>query len=274
MNVNRNSLPRGGDWGSPAANHRTAGICILAAVAVLAVPASAPASALFGVGDGPGFQSWQDAINDGRIQMGTDLTAEEDAFYSTQAANYAYTPNMELFAAGPVSDGFNSFDSLVMAWDAAPGTDLTIAAWEYVYDVDPDLTGTTVSLSVLAPTGIWDLSIELIDINGRVRGWFVDGTGLIPDTWQTITLDPTQPIQAGFIPGPIQDPLFDITQVVRIRLDEAGMTTTTFSSPPPGGTIVGMWNAWNHLAVIPEPSTAMLLVAGGLAGAFRRRRTG
>ncbi|MFV1996030.1 MAG: PEP-CTERM sorting domain-containing protein [Verrucomicrobiales bacterium] len=243
-----------------------------ASLLAFSLPAPADASPLISIGDGPGFTSWQDAINAGLIQPATGLTDEENAFYGSQVSNYAYTPNMEVFNNLNVSDGTISRDALVMSWDPEPGTDLTIAAWEYVYDIDPDLTGTTIKLSLLAPTSIWDFSIELIDANNRVRAWFVDMSGITNNVWQNISLDPTQQIQPGFIPGTIQDPLFDITQVTKIRLDEAGMTSAILTPPPPGGTIVGQWNAWNSLQVVPEPSRVILSLVGIAAIGLRRRR--
>ncbi len=237
--------------------------------------ASAPqASPLFGIGDCLGCQSWQSAITAGNIQPATSLTSEEDAFYTNSlgSTNFALSSNIELFANPNVEDDLlTARDALVMSWDSEPGTDLTIAAWEYVYDVDPDLTGTTIHFSALAPLGIWDLSIELIDINGRVRGWFVDGTTLVNGVWTNHWLDPSDPFAPGFLPGPVQDPLFDLTQVVKIRLDEAGMTTAIFPAPPPGGTIIGQWNAWDHLQVVPEPTSALLVGLGLLALAWGRR---
>ena len=190
---------------------------LLLAVSVSMVLGSAglaSASPIFGIGDCLGCQSWQSAIDAGNIQAATTLTAEEDAFYfnSLGSSNFAISTNIELYANPNVEDDlFDGRDALVMNWEAEDGTDLTIAAWEYVYDVDPDLTGTTILLSALAPAGIWDLSIELIDTNGRVRGWFIDGTTLVNGVWTNYLLDPSDPNSPGFIPAPIPDPLFDLT---------------------------------------------------------------
>jgi hypothetical protein len=240
-------------------------IAFFSSLLICVFSAAAQASPLIGIGDCAGCQSWQSAIDSGNLQPVFSLTGEEFESYedSLGSTNFALSSNIELFANPNVLDDFaTSRDALVMSWDSELGTDLTIAAWEYVYDVDPDLTGTMIHFSALAPPGIWDLSIELIDINGRVRGWFVDGTTLVNGVWTNHWLDPSNPFAAGFIPGPIQDPLFDLTQVVKIRLDEAGMTTAIFAPPPVGGTIVGQWNAWDHLQVVPEPTTAMLLGLG------------
>jgi hypothetical protein len=103
-----------------------------------------------------------------------------------------------------------------------------------------------------------------------VRGWFVDGTTLVNGIWTNHSLDPSNPFAPGFLPG-LNDPLFDLTQVVKIRLDEAGMTTAIFSAPPPGGSIIGQWNAWDSLQVIPEPGTGILLGLGLLVLTARKR---
>jgi len=137
------------------------------------------------------------------------------------------------------------------------------------FTASPSPPGST----TLSPVGIWDLSIELIDINNRVRGWFIDGSTLNPGVWTNYSLDPSDPNSPGFIPGPIQDPLFDLTMVAKIRLDEAGMTSAMFIAPLSGGTVFanGQWNAWGNLQVIPEPGTGILIGLGLLALASRKR---
>jgi hypothetical protein len=71
-----------------------------------------------------------------------------------------------------------------------------------------------------------------------------------------------------------QDPLFDITQVAPIRLDEAGNSVTI---PNPDSFGLPVWNAWNHLTVspkVPEPGSLTLLALGiaGMAVITVRRR--
>lgn len=257
----------------------------IALFVLLLSPTAADASPLFGVGDCQGCMSWDAARAAGRVQQASAPTTMENQFYATQTPDYAYTSNMELFVNGNVEDNLGvSHEALVMSWQAAanidsdnnPDNDLTFAAWEYVYDVDPDLTGTLIEFSILFPPGIWDFSIELEDANGLVRGWFVDPTiipGLGFNVWHTLALNPALLAPQGFIPGPIQDPGFDLTQVLKIRLDEAGMNTAVFPAPPAGGAIVGQWNAWNHLRVtaIPEPATPLLAGLALLVVGFLRR---
>jgi hypothetical protein len=252
------------------------GAAVVAFVLVGVVAFPVQSGPLFGIGDCAGCQSWGSALAGPNVQVGaTSLTPPETAFLTGTGETFAYAQQVELFNQS-VSDGFESHDALVMSWQADPTRDLSLSSWEYVYDVDPDLTGTLISLSLYAPTGVWDFSIELIDINGFVRGWFVAFPPAVNNLWQTIVLDPTLLVPQGFIPGPIQDAGFDITQVTTIRLDEAGMTSAVFPVPPAGGSLGGpniMWNAWNHLQVIavPEPSLSGLLVFGAALLLFRRR---
>jgi hypothetical protein len=247
----------------------------LALIAGALLASEIHASPLFSIGDCVGCMSWSDALASGRIQPAAGLTGPEEAFYTGTGETFSFsTP--ELFAQNVTDGDGDTFNALVMAWNNDQSVDLSISAWEYVYDVDPNLTGTLIELSLFYPPPMWDFSIELVDANGKVRGWFVDvmAAGLVANQWHTITLNPGLLAPQGFIPGPIQDPGFDLTQVTKIRLDEAGMTTVTLTPPPPGGTIVGQWNAWNHLRVrpIPEPLTVTLMLVG-LAGISASRRS-
>jgi len=203
----------------------------------------------------------------GNVQPATSLNTPEFNFYSGTGETFVYSqPELD-------NNTFAGKDSLVMLWDGDTGKDLAVAAWEYVYDVDPDLTGMLIEVSVFPNAGIWDFSVGLTDINGNSAEWFVAAppTGV----WSVHVLDPSNP-GAGWIVG-TQDPLFDITQVVSIRLDEAGMTSVVFPPLPPG-TSTGIpgtpqWNAWDHLSVypIPEPGSAVLLLLGIAMMSIRSR---
>ena len=140
------------------AKYRT--IAVLTSLTICAWAGALQASPLIGIGDCAGCQLWQSAIDAGNIQPVFSLTGEEFEFYedSLGSTNFALSSNIELFANPNVLDDFaTSRDSLVMSWDPEQGPDPKIAAWEYVYDVDPDLTGTTIHFSALEPPGIWEL---------------------------------------------------------------------------------------------------------------------
>lgn len=241
----------------------------------LLLPSVAHAGPLFFVGEGSPI-NWADAIASNNVRpvdfaSGPTFVAQQ--FYNDQVTSNGLngvqyiTPVLTPDVG--ISDGSQTHQSLVMSWDLPtdPNT-LGVAAWEYVYDVDPDLTNTYLDFSLFAPPGVWDVSVELIDINGRSRGWFLNSP---PQTWQKITIDPDDASAQGFTAF-IDEPLFDITQVVIIRFDEAGMRSTPFPIDPTGSGLPA-WNAWNHVAVaVPEPSSLALVSMGILGLLVRRRR--
>ena len=247
--------------------------------AFLLIAGAAQALPLFSIEAG----GWADEINAGRVQVAADpLSGAAGIFYnSTIGQNMFGVPvaavqaalNVQLTPDFAISDGNKQEDALVMSWDNNPGDDvLNVAGWEYVYDVDPDLTGTRIRFSLLAPVGIWDFSLELFDIFGNSVGWF----GVPPSTiWGNFLIDPglfapQGPFTAFVTSGP-----FDITQVVRIRLSESSQGGVTFiDNPALVGQSITPWNAWNSLAVVPVPEPGTLALFGiGIAGlGFLRRR--
>lgn len=245
-----------------------------ALVALAAAIASANGSPIFGIGHSQPV-NWTTAVGSGSVvpvQVSEGFTAAALPFYNSVVAANNYNGLQrrlpELTPDIPVSDGSQSFSSLVMTWSHS--TDplvYGVASWEYTYDDDPDLTGTHLSFSVLPPQGTRDFGLELIDLNGRSRAWFAE-TPAAGD-WRTIAIDPIAGLQGGFTYF-FSQPGFDITKVLRIRLSESGVGAVPFPVPPPPGTGVGpAWNAWNHLQVVPEPATIVAL--GAFAGLVTSR---
>ncbi|MBC8239046.1 MAG: PEP-CTERM sorting domain-containing protein [Alphaproteobacteria bacterium] len=258
----------------------------LAPLATLALVfvTSAQASPLISIGEG-GTTSWADAISNGNVNAVADplsgFAAQE--FYNLAIGqdmgngpiNFVVAaPNIQITPQNPVFDGDGEgHDSLVMTWDDSEPDTLGVAAWDYVYDVDPDLRGTRIDFSILPPPGIWDFSLELFDINGNSAGWF--GT---PPTanWGNFVINPSLASAQGPFLSYIEQPGFDLSQVIVIRLNESSQGGLRFDPRPLGPPIppTGPWNAWNHLRVrlpVPEPAT-VLIFALGLAGlAFSRR---
>ncbi len=250
---------------------------LLTVVALFLTPAVL-ASPIISIGEGTST-NWTQAMAAGNVQAynGPLSDAAQD-FYTNQVAG---DPDIDSFQIiepilAPdlfVSDSDEEHQSLVMSWGDSPGDDssLDIAAWEYVYDADPDLTNTIIEFSLFAPPGIWDVSIELIDDQNRSRGWFMS---MPNNTWQNLSINPSIAALQGPFNAFHQTPGFDITKVLSIRLDEAGNSSSLF--PPNQQGLPPMWNAWDHLTVrpIPEPSTIILLGIGVavLGGGYLRRK--
>lgn len=245
----------------------------------------ANASIIVNIGDGRPT-SWGDAVAAGNVVPANNLTWAADRFYSastggTQGASFAaiaptLTPDL-------VVEDMNGTlrSSLVMTWNESSATapdPLSIASWDYAFLGEPVSLASTgsrhsmIHFSLLPPTGVWDVSLELIDADGRSRGWFRPGLGTpdITDLWGLFWLDLTLGDQDDFLS--FVEPGFDITRVVAIRFNEAGMRSAPFPLPPPGTTGL-FWNAWDSVTVeVPEPSSLTLIaLAAGLLGVGRRR---
>ncbi|MGP1309754.1 MAG: hypothetical protein ACTS27_06120 [Phycisphaerales bacterium] len=249
-------------------------------VAALAMGATATAGMDMGnpileIGGGTGM-TFAQAMQNGLIRPWDPATVSGIAqqFYQTQGPTAfvasSLTPDLAVDLNGQTHEG-----SLVMQWNPLmQGEDLAVAA----FDLDLrgmgrggnpgiDLRGGSVHFWVGAPTGVWDLSVELLDANGNWRGWFLS---MPPTGWSEQWINFDELDQNGW--GFYEDDGFDLWSVVGIRFDEAGSTSMTFPVPPDGSQ-PGFWdwNAFNHITLVPTPgAAAVLMLAGGVVA--RRRR--
>ncbi len=219
-------------------------------------------------GNGPEVRSedgmpWADAMRNGMIKpVGADdgMTGAAKMFYDEQVAK---DPDLKGFKlvdtrlspdVPDVVDGRReSHTAMVMSWldpSVLPGNFLGIGAWDLVYPKEGvDLRGMMIHFSIL-PVDVWDVSLELIDVNGNSRGWFIFGPAPF---WANAWIDPSisaaqPPFTNSFEVGP-----FDITKVVAIRLDESWMGDTLSTDIDPTTGQFNPWNAWDHLRVEPIP---------------------
>jgi hypothetical protein len=176
----------------------------------------------------------------------------------------------------PVQDNNGEeFSSLVMSWDLPDTNELAIANWEYILNEPISLDRSSkIWFSLLPPTGVWDISLVLIDQNGRSRGWFLpDPTAAgIANLWGQYMIAPSAGKPQGLFSWFFNEPGFDIDNVIAIRLNESGMFSAPF--PPGPGTTLDAWNAWNSLRVqVPSPAP-LALMAFGLTALLSRRMFG
>lgn len=163
---------------------------------------------------------------------------------------------------------------LVMVWGDETTPDGSYSsAWKYVYLLDPDLTGSTINITVTAPqinpfpppgSQINAVSFGIQDNNlpiPNVRSWqwscgAAPGPGVIQwNTPTTITINPTilsvnaaTPVAAGFA----NNPAFNLVNSTNFIVDEnASWVGGAVGVTPPGQVLSRPWNYWTNLSVTP-----------------------
>lgn len=241
---------------------------------VLALACAAAASPIFGIGEGRPI-SWTEAITTGLVRplgAADPIDGAAAAYYGALAASLGLagfarvdtilTPDVT------VSDPFGETHlSLVKSYDhLADPTLLEVAEWEFAYIDDPDLTGTLVRFQNLDPRGVLGMGIQLIDEQGRARGWFRTQPDPVWDG--SYAFDPTVGLQGPFTFF-FNEPAFDIQTVLQIRMSNGSNQNFPFVEPDPTGHGEA-WDATAYLEVVPEPSTLLVLLPGLLL--LRRRQ--
>lgn len=256
---------------------RVSGAVVALGTGAFAIAGMPMGNPILEIGDGTGM-TFSQAIQSGMIRPWDPATVSSIAmrFYETQEGTTAFvpsalTPDLDVELGDITHPG-----SLVMQWNPLmQGENLAVAAFDldltsFATPTNPgiDLRGGSVHFWVGAPTGVWDLSVELMDANGNWRGWFLFGP---PPNWSQQWINFDEMDQNGWVF--YEDPGFDLWSVTGIRFDEAGSTSMTFPVPPDGAQ-PGFWdwNAFNHITLVPTPGVGALLALAGSCLATRRRR--
>ena len=209
-----------------------------------------------------GETSWSEALESGVVQPvepGTDLTGAAHQFYDERVSLSDGESEFGLVHVNLIPDVVEVVDesgtahlSLVMEFPDLIDRDpsfLGIGGWDFLYGGATDLSQMVIEFSILAPRGIRDLSLEVIDTNGKTRGWFMPEP---ETTWADYVIDPSKPAAQGKFTKYKGDSGFDIKKVVKIRLDETSRGSTFFRDVNPVTSSPVAWNAWNDLRVRPR----------------------
>lgn len=214
----------------------------------------------------------------------SNYDAANEVYRNTYGLEYEYRiPELYVYEGDP---GYNpplEDAGLVMVWGDPQGSDLPqLASWEYVYPEDPNLIGTTLSVTVTPPVGIWAVSLTLNDaaFGWNTWDWWVatpgnpiplnpGATPIAPNAATTITLDPTIAAnQSGsnlFMPSG-----FNPAIATTIQADELSAGGFITFPPNPITNTPQAWNYWSNLSVAPEPVSSTLFIVGGATLGFRR----
>ena len=203
--------------------------------------------------------------------------------------NEFISPKLYVYEGDGNPEGEDPDDAgLVMAWgdeDTPLPSGSYAGAWKFEYGADPDLSNCIITVAVTAPQfamgggAVTQVSLGLETPpagSGNIRSWYWNcgNTGIEPIQWgvpTTITIDTSiagtaaaTPTATNFVDavGPAPAPLFDLTNVLWIIVDEnASWVGGSVPAPGPGGTPVFMWNYWHWLMVSPKTSLTKALLA-------------
>lgn len=255
---------------------------IVVTIGMVALYSAAFASPIFSINT---QAEWQNALNSGQVGEVTTKYAALD-HYGTEGIDYAVaTPTLSALTNAQSGLG----DGLQMEWGDDENDIAQVAAWEYVYDVDPNLAGTILSLTVTpplsAPPVILSVSLTLTDTANGWMSWFWDvipplpgPTGVPAGIPTIISLDPTlhanQSNSTAFTDGGFNHliAMSIIADELAINPGTGGANWTTFPSAPISSG-APVWNYWSGLSVVvPIPAAVWLFASAlGLLGWVRHK---
>jgi hypothetical protein len=203
------------------------------------------------------YQEFLAAWNAGQIQRVTSWNNGFESHYPGMS-NQLRVPNLAVKEEIPQCPGEAGVG---MAWGSTSDSGQEIiAAWQYEFGLDPDLTGKCIHLCVFPPCFINTISLGMKDVNGKIKSWdWTVGAGGVPCSTQVcFTLGLSGGAGQAGATSFYQDPGFDIHNVVSLIFDENGVWVDSVLVDPFGFN-QRVWNYWKDIyftEMTPaEPST-------------------
>jgi len=223
------------------------------------------------------LDEWQNAYDQGKV-LPLDLAQWDNhwmqwlLYHDPETEPYPtteFSPTTLYTWDGNGAGGYEPNDAgLVMAWgDVAPGD--FAAAWQLKYNKDPDLTNCIITVTVTPPqfgpnSAITQVSLGLQNnpmVGGPMRAWYwncgAPGSGM-PLVWNqpnTIKIDTSKTGVTAATPTAssyMNNPGFNLKQVMWIICDENGNWVGGPSPAPGPGNWMFLWNYWHWLMITPK----------------------
>jgi hypothetical protein len=219
-------------------------------------------------------EDWAGAIESGTIRGMTEGEWEELAPVLDPNRETTFClPDLYYFS-GSIAPCSPEESSMVMAWGTREQADNgpITSSWIYSYPADPDLSNSSLVVTVLPPKGITQVSLTVTDDDGNWAKWSWDvvdppatnaplGTAKGPifrEVWNLIVLDMSDIIMGKWAAFPTATSLLKTSKLPNAKI----VDTLTFSEiykgssmsdepiePPGQGSVKIAWNSWKDLFV-------------------------
>lgn len=214
-------------------------------------------------------EAWVEAIESGTVRGMTEDEWEILAPIMDPNGSTTFCPPELYYFSGSIAPCSSEESSMVMAWGTRQQAENgpIASAWTYSYPADPDLSKSSLVVTVYPPKGITQVSLTVTDDDGHWAKWswtVTDPTKagtqgpIIQGAWNLIVLDMSDIIMGTGAAFPtasswlktskLPDP--KITDTLTFSEIYNGSTLTDAPFEPPGkGSYNIAWNSWKDLFV-------------------------